>query len=69
VRGPAEQVVDGVTGLLVPVGDARALAGALRQLTGDAELRARMGAAGRARAIECYDETKVLARTIELLGL
>lgn len=69
VRGPAEQVVQGVTGLLVPVGDAPALAGALRRLTGDAELRARMGAAGRARGTELYDEAKVLARTIELLGL
>jgi glycosyltransferase involved in cell wall biosynthesis len=69
VRGPAEQVVEGVTGLLVPVGDAPALAGALRRLTEDTELRARMGAAGRARAIECYDEAKVLARTIELLEL
>jgi glycosyltransferase involved in cell wall biosynthesis len=69
VRGPAEQVVPSVTGLLVPVGDAPALAGALRRLASDAELRARMGAAGRARAIERYDESKVLARTIELLGL
>src|SRR5579859_225472 len=69
VRGPAEQVVEGVTGLLVPVGDAPALAGALRRLTEDTELRARMGAAGRARAIERYDEAKVLARTIELLEL
>ncbi len=69
VRGPAEQVVLSVTGLLVPVGDAPALAGALRRLASDAELRARMGAAGRARAIERYDESKVLARTIELLGL
>lgn len=69
VRGPAEQVVEGGTGLLVPVGDARALAGALRRLTEDAELRVRMGAAGRTRAIDLYDEAKVLARTIELLGL
>jgi glycosyltransferase involved in cell wall biosynthesis len=36
------------TGLVVPAGDATALAGALRRLHGDAELRARLGAAGRA---------------------
>jgi glycosyltransferase involved in cell wall biosynthesis len=69
VRGPAEQVVDGATGLLVPVGDATALAAALRQLAADAELRTRMGAAGRVRALERYDEAKVLARTLELLGV
>jgi len=69
VRGPAEQVVDGVTGLLVPVGDATALAAALRRLAADADLRMRMGAAGRARALARYDEAKVLARTMELLGV
>ena len=28
-----------------------------------------MGEAGRARALELYDEAKVLARTLDLLGL
>jgi len=69
VRGPAEQVVHGVTGLLVPPGDADALAAALQRLAGDAELRRRMGEAGRTRAMERYDEAKVLARTMELLGI
>ena len=50
VRGPAEQVVPEVTGLLVPPGDASALAAALRRLVADQALRARMGAAGRERA-------------------
>jgi rhamnosyl/mannosyltransferase len=39
----------GVTGLDVPVGDARALAGALRRLLTEPGLSARMGAAARAR--------------------
>lgn len=69
VRGPAEQVVEGVTGLLVPSGDPKALAEALRRLVGDVELRVRMGAAGRRRAMELFDEAKVLARTLELLGV
>ncbi len=47
--GTPEMVVEGVTGLLVPVEDAGALAGALGALACDAPLRARMGAAGRAR--------------------
>lgn len=69
VRGPAEQVVPEVTGLLVPPGDAPALAAALRRLVDDRALRERMGEAGRARALERYDEGRVLARTLDLLGL
>jgi glycosyltransferase involved in cell wall biosynthesis len=69
VRGPAEQVVDGVTGLSVPAGDSVALGLALGRLVRDPDLRARMGQAGRLRALDCYDEAKVLARTLDLLGL
>jgi glycosyltransferase involved in cell wall biosynthesis len=69
VRGPAEQVVDGVTGLSVPAGDAAALGAALSCLARDPALRARMGQAGRQRALACYDEAKVLDRTLDLLGL
>ena len=68
IRGPREQVVAEVTGLLVPPRDAAALAAALRRLAGDAALRTAMGEAGRARALDLYDEAKVLARTIEALG-
>jgi glycosyltransferase involved in cell wall biosynthesis len=69
VRGPAEQVVDGVTGLSVPAGDAAALGAALGRLVRDPDLRGRMGEAGRQRALDCYDEAKVLERTLDLLGL
>jgi len=69
IRGPAEQVVAGETGLLVPHGDVPALALALRRLSADATLRARMGAAGRMRAMQCYDEAAVLTRTLDALGL
>jgi glycosyltransferase involved in cell wall biosynthesis len=69
VRGPAEQVLADVTGLLVPPGDAPALASALQRLAADPALRARMGVAGRERALQRYDERKVLAHTLDLLGL
>jgi glycosyltransferase involved in cell wall biosynthesis len=69
VRGPAEQVIDGETGLAVPAGDAASLDAALGRLVGDPDLRGRMGAAGRLRALDCYDEAKVLSRTLDLLGL
>src|SRR5439155_25720744 len=45
VGGVPELVVDGATGLLVPAGDARALANALERLLIDDDLRARLGAA------------------------
>jgi glycosyltransferase involved in cell wall biosynthesis len=69
VRGPAEQVEDGVTGLQVPAGNAPALATALNRLAQDPDLRAQMGQAGRNRALDHYDEAKILARTLDLLGL
>ncbi len=49
--------------------DEAPLAEALRRLAEDPALRARMGEAGRARALEHYTEAKVLARTLDLLGL
>lgn len=48
--GVTDVTVDGETGLLVQPGSAPDLAAALRRVLGDRELRARMGAAGRARA-------------------
>lgn len=53
-QGPDEIVVDGETGMLVPQDDAGALARALRTLLESAELRQRMGAAGRQRVRECF---------------
>jgi glycosyltransferase involved in cell wall biosynthesis len=47
-------VRDGANGLIVPAGDARALAAALAALAADAPLRARMGSAG-AEDVRAYD--------------
>jgi glycosyltransferase involved in cell wall biosynthesis len=62
-------VVEGVTGLLVPAHAVAPLAAALARLAADAGLRAAMGAAGRARAVDLFDEAKAIARTLDLLGL
>ena len=57
-------MVAGETGLLVPARDAAALAQAFITLINDAPLRARMGQAGRARALALYDEAQVVALQI-----
>ena len=67
IRGPREQVVDGQTGLLVPPATVAPLAEALSRLAADPALRHAMGEAGRARALDRFDEAKVIARTVALL--
>jgi glycosyltransferase involved in cell wall biosynthesis len=52
VGGLVDAVEDGVTGLVVPPGDTAALRAALERLLDDGALRARLGAAARARAHE-----------------
>ena len=49
--GLPEAVQDGVTGILCPPGDVSALTAAIDRLAGDAALRGRYGAAGRARIL------------------
>lgn len=70
--GPAEVIGHGVDGLLYPPGDLSALAGALRTLASDPELRARMGEAARTRAKAFTPEAiapQVLAVYEKVLGL
>ncbi|MCE9556462.1 MAG: glycosyltransferase [Planctomycetes bacterium] len=50
VGGVPEVIVDGQTGLLAPAGDAAEIARQLGKLLSDADMRRRMGAAGRERA-------------------
>jgi glycosyltransferase involved in cell wall biosynthesis len=69
IRGSREEVVDGRTGLLVPLGDVPALARALQRLASDGALRAAFGGAGRERAISLFDESKIVQRQLALLKL
>ena len=54
------------TGLLVPPGDERALAGALERMLGDAALRQRFGSEGRRLVEERFDTRRNVARHAEL---
>jgi glycosyltransferase involved in cell wall biosynthesis len=58
--------LDGVTGLTVPPGDAKALADALRTLVGDGDLRARMGAAARERVLRDFTIGRMVDQTIDV---
>jgi glycosyltransferase involved in cell wall biosynthesis len=49
--GLKDSVKDGITGMHVPAGDARALADAIARMAANAELRSTMGAAGRERVV------------------
>lgn len=62
--GITEQVLDGVTGLVVPEGDVDAMARAMMTLARQPELRQRLGQAGRERMVEQYD-TRSQVRKLE----
>jgi glycosyltransferase involved in cell wall biosynthesis len=64
--GVAEVVHDGENGLLVPVGDTRALADAVRRFFGDAELRDRLRAAA-APSVAAYAPERIFGRLEETL--
>jgi glycosyltransferase involved in cell wall biosynthesis len=59
VAGP-----DGHAALLVPAGDAQALAAAIGQLLDDEALRARLGAAGRARVVDRFTWRAAAEQTV-----
>ena len=64
--GLMEIVQDDQTGLLVPPGDADALAEALLRLVGDRELAEQMGRAGREVALAHFCEETYIDRAVEL---
>jgi glycosyltransferase involved in cell wall biosynthesis len=64
--GCREVVRHGDNGLLVPVGDAQALANSLCILISDADLRKRMGKRSRARAEHEFSSERVIGETLEI---
>ena len=66
VGGLPEIVADGETGLVVPSGDADALADAIVVLAGDLRHAAAMGSAGRERALEEFTPERCVRRIEDL---
>lgn len=66
IPGCTDSVVDGVTGTLVPVRDAAALATALRGYLDDDGLRRTHGGAGRQRVLREYQPEAVWAGLVEM---
>lgn len=68
VKGNREAVEHGVTGLLVPLGDVEALAGAMVELLADRRRAQRMGREARRRALERFDQRAVFGQVISEYG-
>lgn len=64
IPGCREAVLHNLTGLLVPPRDPAALADALSRLIDDPTLRARLGAAGRTRAVQYFADEVICAQTL-----
>jgi len=64
--GTTELVVDGETGLLVPIGDTMLLARAIRDVVRDTALAHRLGKAGRARIEACFRADAMVGQFAEL---
>jgi glycosyltransferase involved in cell wall biosynthesis len=65
IRGGRQVVDHEVTGLLVAVGDAPALADAIARLAGDADQRVRYAAAARVKAVAEFDQQRVIDITLD----
>ena len=65
IRGCREVARDGIEGFLIPPRDPAALAEAIGRLLGDPDMRLRMGARARERAVADFDERRVADIVIE----
>lgn len=68
IRGCREAVEDRVNGYLVPIKDIMALVKALEVLISDSRLRERMGEASRSKALEEFDEDKLVNKVMDIYG-
>lgn len=69
IRGSREEVVAGKTGLLVPLRSAKDLANAIQRCIDQPSWAKKMGVEGRKRALQNYDERKIIDFQIEKIKL
>lgn len=67
--GPSEIIVDGETGILVPVGDIAAMSAAMRFLKDNPKVGAQMGAAGRRRVTAFFSLSSFARNIAHMLDL
>lgn len=68
VGGMDELVIEGETGFLVKARDVAAMTDRLERLAADPELRARLGAAGRQRALSDFDREPIMDKIERVLS-
>jgi glycosyltransferase involved in cell wall biosynthesis len=66
VGGVPEMIAEGENGLLVPPRDADQLAAKLSVLLTDADMRARLGVAGRERVVRDFQESDMVRKTVDV---
>jgi colanic acid/amylovoran biosynthesis glycosyltransferase len=68
ISGIPELVDDGLSGVLVPPGDAELLAKAIHSLYSDPDLRLRLGAAGREKVLAAFDMNRTAEHLAKLVS-
>ncbi|MGO1369363.1 glycosyltransferase family 4 protein [Senegalia sp. (in: firmicutes)] len=68
IRGPREEVIDGETGFLIPISSNEILSQKILMLAKDKELLNKMKKKSRNRAINLYDEKKVIETQLNLFN-
>ncbi len=67
IRGCREEVIDNITGFLVPVRDHLSLAGKIQYLIENPRIREQMGKKARELVLECFDQKPILKRQVDMI--
>jgi glycosyltransferase involved in cell wall biosynthesis len=65
IRGSREEVEINETGLLVPIRDTEKLSNAINKVKSNPEWASKLGLAGRSKAVNHYDESKIISIQIK----
>ncbi len=68
IRGSREEVIHNETGIIVPIKSPDLIAKSINELILDPTKARRMGKNGRRRALEFYDEEKIIEFQLDVIG-